>query len=331
VLRRLALVAAIAVLVSGCSLNMLGAPTGHLSLTAHFDDVSDLGPGHTVQVANVRVGSVTKVVLDGYRAKVTMSITDGHPIPVGTSATIRRTSVLGEPFIELAFPKAVDAVTAPHLRSGDEITATATDPSVEQLAGRAGQLVAAVNPDDLATSIQASAEAVSGNGPELHRLVAQLSTLISGIDAQHADLAGTIDALGTLGGKLAPLDGQIGSLIDRAATTTHALGADTDRLVTALHAFDAVAETTNRTILVPHADQLAALLREASSVVGSLSQNQSVLARMADAFSAFVPRITQSISKSQLLVFAWIDVNLTVGGKPIGAVLPASVSHLVGP
>jgi phospholipid/cholesterol/gamma-HCH transport system substrate-binding protein len=139
VLRRLAVVAVVGLLASGCSLNLLGAPTGHLTLTARFDDVSDLGAGHTVQVANVRVGSVTRVVLDGYRAKVTMSITDGHPIPVGTTATVRRTSLLGEPFIELAFPAGVDARTARHLADGAELTATGTDPSVEDSpAGPAG-------------------------------------------------------------------------------------------------------------------------------------------------------------------------------------------------
>jgi phospholipid/cholesterol/gamma-HCH transport system substrate-binding protein len=333
VLRKLAAVAALllvtATATAGCSLNMLGAPTGHLTLTARFDDVQDLGPGHTVQIANVRVGSVTKVALDHYRAKVTLSIKDGHPIPVGTSARVRRTSVLGEPYVDLSFPKDVDAVHAEHLRDGDEITRTSTDPSVEQLAGRAGQLVAAIDPNDLASSIQASAEALAGNGPELHKLVAQLSTLLSGIDAQHDDIAATIDNLGALGRTLAPLDTQIGSLLDSTAKTTTALGSDTDKLVGALHSFDDVAATTNRTILEPHADELAALLREASAVVGSLSQNQHVLASMADSFAKFVPRITRTIVSGQLLVFTWIDVNITIEGQPLMAALPASVATLV--
>ena len=329
-LRRLAVVALVALLGAGCSLNMLGAPTGHLTLTARFDDVSDLGPGHTVQISNVRVGSVTKVVLEGYRAKVTLSIKDGHPIPVGTTATVRRTSVLGEPFVQLTFPPGVDAVHARHLRDGAEITQTSTDPSVEQLAGRAGQLVAAIDPNDLASSIQATAEALAGNGPELHRLIAQVSAVLAGIDAQHDDLAATIDDLGTLGRTLAPLDGQIATLLDGTAKTTQTLGADTDKLVSALHSFDDVAATTNRTILGPHADELANLLREVSAVVGSLSQNQHVLASMADSFAAFVPRITRSISKGQLLVFTWIDVNIQLKGQSLLSELPASVQTLVG-
>jgi phospholipid/cholesterol/gamma-HCH transport system substrate-binding protein len=330
VLRRLAAVALLAlVTATGCSLNTLGAPTGHLTLTAHFDDVQDLGPGHTVQIANVRVGSVTKVALDGYRAEVTISIKDGHPIPVGTTATVRRTSVLGEPFVELAFPAGVDATRARHLRDGAEITQTATDPSIEQLAGRAGQLVAAIDPDDLASSVQASAEALAGNGPKLHQLVAQLSQLLAGIDAQHDDLAATIDDLGRLGRTLAPLDDQIGALLDSTARTTKTLGGDTEKLVGALRSFDDVAATTNDKILGPHADELASLLRDASAVVGSLSQNQHVLASMADSFATFVPRITRTITKGQLLVFTWIDLNVTIDDKPLLSSLPASVTSLL--
>lgn len=191
--------------------------------------------------------------------------------------------------------------------------------------------MAAVNPDDLATSVQATAEALAGRGSELHRLIAQLSTLIGGIDAQKGDLAGTLDNLATLGAKVAPVGDHLGSLIDSTAKTTTAVGADTQRLVTALGNFNDVATTVNRTILEPHADELAALLREASTVVGSLSNDQTVLAHMADSFALFVPRITRAISKGQLLVFAWIDVSVTLGGKAVSTLVPPFVASLVGP
>jgi phospholipid/cholesterol/gamma-HCH transport system substrate-binding protein len=310
---------------------MLGAPTGRVRLTAEFDDARDIGPGHTVQVANVVVGSVTKVRLHGYRARLTMSITDGHPIPVGTVAAIRQTSLLGEPFVELTFPPRVDPTTSRHLADGDAITATRTDPSIEEIARRTGELVAAVQPDDLASSVQASAEALTGNGPELHRLIAQLSSLIGAVDAQRDDLAGTIDNLASLGATFAPLDGRIGSLLDSTAAITGELGGDTDELVTALGTFDHVARATNEVILIPHADELAALLRQASTVVGSLAHNQQVLAHMADSLAAFIPRITNSITKGQLLVFTWVDLVATDTGLPLGTRVPAYLSKLVDP
>ena len=72
------LVALVIVMTTGCSLQLLGAPRGHLTITATFDNVSGLTQGNTVQTSNVIIGSVTRVALVGYRAKVTMSITDGH-------------------------------------------------------------------------------------------------------------------------------------------------------------------------------------------------------------------------------------------------------------
>ena len=52
---------------------------------------------------------------------------------------------------------------------------------------------------------------------------------------------------------------------------------------------------------------------------------------MADSFALFVPRITRAISKGQLLVFTWIDVTLTLGGKAVSSLIPPSIAQLAGP
>src|SRR3546814_6823664 len=68
--RRSALAAAMVAVaaMAGCSLP--GQITGPVELTAVFDDVGDLVTGHSVQVADVRVGSITGIELtDDYRAK----------------------------------------------------------------------------------------------------------------------------------------------------------------------------------------------------------------------------------------------------------------------
>ena len=90
VLSRAMLLAAFAVLAASCALP--GNVTGSREITAMFDDVGDLVTGHSVQVADVRIGSVTDIELtDDYRARVTMSIKDdisssirppsGHSVP----------------------------------------------------------------------------------------------------------------------------------------------------------------------------------------------------------------------------------------------------------
>jgi len=330
-LHLLAATAIAAVLVSGCSLQLLGAPTGHLTLTAHFDNVADLVPGHTVQVGNVVVGSVTAVTLDGYRAKVTMSIRDGHPIPQGTTATLRHTSLLGEPFVDLEFPDGFDPAHAQYLASGTELTDTAVEPDLEDLAGRAGRILDAVDARDLGAAITATDQALAGNGPELQHLVAQLDTLVTSVDAQAGPIASTIDALGRLGAGLAPFDAQIGTLVDNVSATTSLLASDSDRLVAALRSFDDLARTTTNVILAPHAQQFTDLIREADAVLGSLAQHTDLLASMTNNFDQFVVRIPHDVRNGQLLVFVWADPSMTIAGVPVDQALPASVTSLVGP
>ena len=89
------LAATVAVAAPGCSLP--GRVEGPVQLTATFDDVGDLVTGHSVQVADVRVGSITKIELtDDYRALVTMSVKDGLDLPSDSEAVLRTTSLLGE-------------------------------------------------------------------------------------------------------------------------------------------------------------------------------------------------------------------------------------------
>ena len=57
----LLLVVAVALAVSGCSYQTAGAPKGDLTLTATFDDAQGLVAGHSVQMSDITIGTVTKV------------------------------------------------------------------------------------------------------------------------------------------------------------------------------------------------------------------------------------------------------------------------------
>lgn len=80
-----------AIVSTGCSVQTLGAPKGDLTLYAVFGDVQNLVTGHSVQLADVRIGTVTRVGLQGYKVRVAMSIADHRRIPVGTTAAIAKT------------------------------------------------------------------------------------------------------------------------------------------------------------------------------------------------------------------------------------------------
>jgi phospholipid/cholesterol/gamma-HCH transport system substrate-binding protein len=54
---------------------LAGCGGGGMKLVATFDDVGDLQPRHSVQMADVRVGQISSIKLtDDYKARVTMSV-----------------------------------------------------------------------------------------------------------------------------------------------------------------------------------------------------------------------------------------------------------------
>src|SRR3954465_15356414 len=141
-LARLAMcIVAIALLAAGCALP--GRTEGPVKLTAIFNDVGDLVVNHSVQVADVRVGSVDKIELTpDFKAKVTMSVKKDVHLPIDAVAELLTTSLLGEKFIGLrpCDEASGDTGCQPgqrELRSGDEITRTKAAPELEFVAEQA--------------------------------------------------------------------------------------------------------------------------------------------------------------------------------------------------
>ncbi|MGH9186367.1 MAG: MCE family protein [Acidimicrobiales bacterium] len=300
---------------SGCALQLLGAPQGDLTLTASFADVVDLVQGNTVQTSNVVIGSVIHVEVENYRAKVTMSIADGHQIPVGTAAVVRRTSLLGEHFVDLVFPEGVDPATVQYLADDAEITDTDSDPEVEALAARAAEMVAALAADDVAAVVQAGAEALGGRGPQLNHLISQLAQYTTGLESQLGAIGSAIDNAAQLTAALAPLSDQFTALLDSAVSSTETLSATRDQFFTAIDQFNALT-TTSGEVILSHIDAFSRLAQELDAFLGPLAQQKDVLASIFDNLASFVPKIPRAISEGQLLAAAWIDTNFQLMGLP---------------
>ena len=101
----LPLLAALVVALTGCSVSGGG---GQRTATAVFTDVGDLANGAEVQMADVPVGSVRSIALDGDKAKVTLAFDNGVRIPADVSAAIDRTTILGDQFVAARRPQERD-------------------------------------------------------------------------------------------------------------------------------------------------------------------------------------------------------------------------------
>jgi phospholipid/cholesterol/gamma-HCH transport system substrate-binding protein len=124
----LALVGAVAVVL----LLVLGGGSSY-TVTAEFENASQLVTGNNVNVAGVPVGSVKQISLsDDGQALVKMEISDSAytPLPAGTHATIRSQSLSGiaNRYVDLALPT---TNTSQKIASGGEITQADTTSEVD--------------------------------------------------------------------------------------------------------------------------------------------------------------------------------------------------------
>jgi phospholipid/cholesterol/gamma-HCH transport system substrate-binding protein len=298
-LRALALVVLVATLATSCSLRTAGSPQGDLELTATFDDVANLVVGHSVQLADVAVGTVTAIdLVDGRRARVTMSIQDDVDLPVGTSAALSKTSLLGEQYVELRPPdEATPVVGGPQLlHSGDEIGETSITADFETVTERAIEFLGAISADDIGTITNTGARALGGRGRDLNRLLGDLTTVVGDLDSQRNEIARTIDGFAQLTDDLASHDGQVGTLIADLSDASVTLARNRHRIIGALRGIRDMTLVTNQAVLADHTDSLVSTIQDLDPILSTLAGQRPRLEEMLDSVNAFLADLDDNVS-----------------------------------
>ena len=104
---------------------------GGYYIKAFFENVGDLNIGANVEIAGVPVGIVKEIILDDYRALVTVQIKKGIKIPDDSMASVKTKGLLGEKFLEVS-PGASDEFIA----EGGEIIDTQSPLDFEKALGK---------------------------------------------------------------------------------------------------------------------------------------------------------------------------------------------------
>lgn len=313
--RLLAGLLALAVTAS-CSLRTLGATTGDLTLNATFDDVQSLVAGHSVQIADVRVGTVTGIALQGYRAKVTMSIVADHRVPVGSTATVAKTSVLGENYVLLTPPAGKDLSTGPYLANGATITETSVEPDIEQVTAKAGPLIEALGAQDVNAILDAASTAFAGKGADVNTLIRRTAEVTDAYSAARHDLATSIDALAKLGDDLARGSDELDRLPGTLAAATARIAHGRKHVKKAIVALTNLARQANLTVYPRHAARLRTLLRELEAISSSMQRGKEDLKTLVARIQTFIdaPPITVN---GQVLIYVWLKGLLLPGDKGV--------------
>ena len=303
-------VVALAVAMAGCSLP--GRVEGPVELTAVFDDVGDLVTGHSVQMADVRIGSVTRIELtDDHRARVTMRVKDGLGLPANTQAVLRPTSLLGEKFIELRPPRDDDGRPLPAtgtLASGAVIEETLEAPELEFVAEEAVQVLAGVVTDDLATIIETGAVGFGGRASELASLVDSLGVVSRTLAEQTGSIVAIIDSLDRASATVAGGSDEIDRLLANLAETTAVLAENRDLTLQTLRDRTRLAQAQNDLVFEPFRDDLERQLAQLDQLLAVVASQRQEVATLVDWLAEFATRARAGIPEDFAQLYAWLQL-----------------------
>jgi len=286
------LVVLVAAALSSCGwrgLNSLPLPgsegrgPGSQVIQVQLPNVTNLQPNSRVRVADVNVGTVTKIERQGWHALVTMRINGDVHLPANATATIGQTSLLGSLHVELAPPKGA----APHgiLRDGSTVplSSAAAYPSTEQTLGAISLLLNGGGLGQLQDITKALSTAFRGREQDLHSLIQQLDTFIADVNGQTDDIIAATDSLNELAGKFADQSQVVDKALRTIPDALAVLNQQRDNLAEALDQFGKfsalAADSVNQTkdALVKELNDIGPVIESLANAGPNLTRSLSML------------------------------------------------------
>ncbi|HWD51142.1 MAG TPA: MCE family protein [Acidimicrobiales bacterium] len=310
--RRLRLVLALLVAgglaVTGCNLPFQSPAT--LTTSATFADVGDLSNGASVQMASIPVGHVISISLVGTEARVKMVLNQSADVPQNLSAQLRRTSLLGEQYVDL-IPDPSHPGGPMH--TGEVIGDTSVQPGIAQLLSAGATVIGGINSTQLADLVANSAQGFGGQGDNLRNLLDSLSTVIHGYAGRTSTIQSLITNADQLSATLAPEAAQNAQAISTLSQTTGVLANQSDRLVTLLQSLNDLSVQSS-SILSNYTPQINEELTGLAATADSLQATENDLGN----FLQFLPGHNTALQEVTRDNQVQILTDLIICGLPGG-------------
>jgi phospholipid/cholesterol/gamma-HCH transport system substrate-binding protein len=241
-------------------------------LSARFDDVADLAPGAPVMMADVTIGKVEEIELDGTRARVTMSIDSSTRLPQGAIARVRRESLLGEKIIDFVIPETVP-VDAPPLQDGAEILQTEVRPDLEDLVREGVNVLGPIAASEVATLVDEGAKGFGGRGDELRTMITNFDAIVSAYARNTDDIRGVIENMDRFNTILASRAQAHARSVANSARGIGILRQEVDRLESAIRALTRLS-IGGRLILEDHSDEMSRFFQQMEVILRVFQEEQ---------------------------------------------------------
>ena len=280
---RLAVVGAGAVLVlassllGGCSL--LGNGDDSITVTATFDDVADMASGAPVQMADVRIGNVTGIDLDesGARARLELTVDESAGVPADVTGRVRRTSPLGEKFVELRPSSTAGGQDL--LADGDVVAETEVVPDFEQLVASGTDVFGALGASQIATMLNEGAAGFGGQGSRISQVLTDFADIAEGYSTRTDAITRLVVSVEDLASTTGPAAQAHAEAIAHLADTTRILDEESDELLDLLDAVSRVSRESSD-ILETHFRRIGHQIEGLRSVTTAVAREQDALARL---------------------------------------------------
>jgi phospholipid/cholesterol/gamma-HCH transport system substrate-binding protein len=316
-MRRLAGLTVLVVLLSSCGISLQSLPKiGGISgptygLNATFANVVNLPANAEVRVGAFSVGFVSAIKLDHFQAVVSMRVKDGTKLPVGTTASIRFDTPLGEDFVLLQPPTGTATVAASYLTNGSSIPEadTQTAPSVEDTFGALGALLNGGGINQLQTIISQTDLALAGNQQQIRNLINDLNSTVTSLAHNTPSIDRALQAIATLSQTLNQGRATIQQGLATLGPAAQVLAAETGDLNGLFTNLDSLSSAANSIIdasmagTVATFQQLKPLLDQLTSVQSQLDPALSAIT----ALERLTPRAVPG-NYLQLSINATIDI-----------------------
>ncbi|WP_375502961.1 MCE family protein [uncultured Jatrophihabitans sp.] len=318
----LALLAVASLVLSGCGFQGLysaslpgGADLGDhpITIVAHFDDVLDLVPQSAVKVNDIAEGKVTKISLDGWKAKVTMQVNSRVSLPANARAEVNQTSLLGEKYVALEQP--LGAPSTSKLKSGADIplSRTRSAPEVEQVLGALSLLLNQGGVEQIQVIARELNTALKGNESAIRSLIGQLNTFVGTLNGQRDKITTALDDVNTLAATLNRQQTVLTDALDTYPAALAVLSQERGKLTTLLSSLSRLGTVATSVITATQADFVSALksLSQPLKQLTASGANLPKALRIAGTFPFPLGRSREFVKGDYANLSAILNLNLT--------------------
>jgi phospholipid/cholesterol/gamma-HCH transport system substrate-binding protein len=262
----IALLLVLALALTGC-----GSDSG-TEVNAVFDDVADLTTNAAVKIADVQIGTIRDISLsDDMRASVRMDVDPDLDLPARMTARLRKTSVLGERFVELVPMEGA----AGSWTSGGTVELTEVVPELEEVIATSTDLLIAVSTDTLAGAIRSGAVGLEGRGQTFGQIVDDLDDVVRVYNANSTDLVRLLDGLDGFLADVGPQAELHGRALGEAEQFFLVLAEEDDRLIDSLTDLRSLADS-GTDIMTTHRQRIDDFVVRLEGITGEIIAPENI-------------------------------------------------------